>query len=353
MSAESPLLEGRRFATRFLGRPGTWIWLAATLVPGVAAWVWADRALRGFAGDERTWFLWSGNVVLVLFVLTLAFVFRKWAVKVPAFRNFGRAPAAMADACWAEIQGLNRRIGRGDFASDAEVAKAADEILRRFHVERIERAEIRTMQAGGRAVKFVRLRKREPFGRLEPWLEMHMGVGAAGCVGVWFHADGVLRHPVGWVLFVGSMLLLLTGIVMAVLYRTLPEKLARAGGEIPFEEAGVARENFEASLAGVVATLPADVQSEVSGMLQRASSFEDLRRRGDSLIARVAAKHPDQAEIVRDVMVLAGTRDYLLWTTAEARRIDFQLRLWRWIHVPLSVFVFFAIAVHVLAVLWY
>lgn len=346
-------LRDRRFAVRFLGRPGAWIWTAATLVPGVAAWFWMDRALRGFAGDERTWFLWSGNVLLAMFVATLAFVARKWSVKLPYFRDLGRASATMADACWAEIQSVNRRIAKGAYGSDAEIAAAASEVLRRFGVERIERAEIATANVGGRAVKYVRLRKREPLGRLEPWLEMHMGVGAAACVGVWFHADRALRHPVGWMLFVASAILLVTGIVMAVLYRTLPAKLARDGGEIPFEEAGVARENCEACVAGIAGTLPDAVRAEVADVLRRSTSFDDLRRRSESVIARVATAHPEHAETVRDLVVLAGSRDQLLWTTAAARRIDFQLRLWRWIHVPVSVFVFFAIAFHVLAVLWY
>ena len=346
-------LDGRRFAVRFLGRPGAWIWLAATFVPGVATWVWADQVLRGFAGDERTWFLWSGNVVLALFVMTLFFVFRKWSVKLRMFRDRGRAPASMADACWSEIQVLNKKVQKGAYGSDAEILAAANDVLRRFHVERIERAEIETADIGGRALKFVRLRKREPLGRLEPWLEMHVGVGAAGCLGVWFHADGALRHPLGWALFLGSMVLLVTGVILIVLYRVLPPRLARQSGEIPFEEAGVAREGYEASLAGVVGTMPAELQTEVADLFRRSTSFVQLKQQSEGVLSRVAAKYPDQAELVRDAIVMAGTRDYLLWTTVQARAIDRQLKLWRWIHVPVSVFVFFAIAFHVFVVLWY
>lgn len=346
-------LLNRRFAVRFLGRPGAWIWLAAVLLPGVAAWVWMNSALRGFAGDERTWFLWSGNVVLALFVATLGFVLRKWSVKLKFFRDWGRAPRGMVDSCWSEIQLLNKKVRSGAYANDAEILAAADEVMRRFQVEKIQRAEIRTADIGGKTVRFVQLRKREPLGRLEPWLEMHMGVGAAACVGVWFHADGVLRHPLGWVLLVGSGVLLVTGVVLAVMYRVLPPKLAQEGGEIPFEEAGVARENYEACIAGVAGTMPPELQSEVREMFARTTSFEDLRKRSEGVLTRVAVKFPEQAELVRDVIVMAGTRDHLLWTTAAARRIDFQLRLWRWIHVPVSIFVYFAIALHVGLVLWY
>src|SRR5437879_9890096 len=132
---EAARLKDRRFAVRFLGRRVAWLWLAAILVPGFALWVWAQHALRGFAADERTWALWSGNVVLVLFLATLGFVLRKWSVKLKAFRDLGRAPESMVDACWAEIQLLNKNIAKGAFAGDDEILSAAAVVLRRFGVQ--------------------------------------------------------------------------------------------------------------------------------------------------------------------------------------------------------------------------
>jgi hypothetical protein len=67
----------------------------------------------------------------------------------------------------------------------------------------------------------------------------------------------------------------------------------------------------------------------------------------------VAASHPQIADVARDVVVMAGSRDSLLWSTAQARRYDFWLRLWRWIHAPVSVALFFLVALHVWVVLWY
>lgn len=350
---DTAILKDRRFAVRFLGRPATWAWLAAVLVPGVAAWIWARASLRGFAGDERTWFLWSGNAVLLLFVATMLFVVRKWSIKLKAVRDWGRAPSAMGDASWAEIQTLNAKIRKGAYGGDAEILAAAQEILRRFQVEKIHRVDVRTLRIGDRETKYVSMRKADPFGRLEPWLEMHMGVGVAACVGVWFHADGQIRHAVGWMLFGGSAVLLVTGVVLAVLYRTVPGRLAAVGGEIPFEEAGVARETYERCLAGAVALVPEALRADADALLRRSSSPEDLRRRANELLAKTKDLPQEQRELVRDVLVLAGTRDHLLWSTAPARALDGAMKLWRRIHVPVSVFVFFLIAVHVGLVLWY
>ncbi len=354
MTAQAaPMLAGRRFAVRFLGRRGAWLWFAGTAVVAAAAWFLVALPARGTPSAARSWYLWSGNVVLLLFVATMAFVARKWSVKLPFFRDFGRAPAERADACWAAVQELNAKIKRGAFASDAEVRAAADETLRRFGVEKIQRAELRSIDLGGKRVAFVQLRKREPFGRLEPWLEMHMGVGVTACAAVLLHADFALRHPIGWGLFALSMVVLATGLLGAALYRVVPEKLAKADAGIPYEEAGVARENYQKCIEGVIATLDEKARPDFAPLLVPATTPQDLAARATSVLGKIAASRPEIMETARDLVVMAGSRDHLLWSTAEARRYDFWLRLWRWIHAPVSVALFFLIALHVWVVLWY
>jgi len=90
-----PMLENRRFAVRFLGRRGTWLWLLGTGVFAVAAWMLVALPARGVPSAQRSWYLWSGNAVLVLFLATMAFVARKvvdQTAMVPRFRpRAGRA----------------------------------------------------------------------------------------------------------------------------------------------------------------------------------------------------------------------------------------------------------------------
>jgi hypothetical protein len=352
-ATDGPMLAGRRFKVRFLGRRGTWLWLVGTGAVCGAAWALVALPARGDAGAMRSWYLWSGNVLLALFLATMLFVVRKWSIKLPYFRDFGRASGKTTDACWAAIQELNAKVRKGAFANDAEILAAADETLRKFGTEKIQRAELKTLNVGGKAVRFVDLRKKEPFGRLEPWLEMHMGVGVVACVGVLLHADFALRHPVGWTLFAGSMIVLVTGLVGALLYRIVPERLAKADAGIPYEEAGVARENHQSSIEGVLATLDEKLRLELSTLAVPAPTREALAQRSSSVMARIAASHPESVDLARDLLVMAGSRDELLWSTAQARRYDFWLRLWRWIHVPVSALLFFVIALHVLAVLWF
>jgi hypothetical protein len=351
--AAAPMLEKRRFAVRFLGRKQTWLWLLGTGAIAAAAWALVALPARGSPSAERTWQLWSGNVVLLLFLATMGFVLRKWSIKLAFFRDFGRAPADKADQCWSAVQELNAKIRKGAFSGDAEIVAAAQQTLERFGVAKIQRAELRTLDVGGKRVTFVQLVKREPFGRLEPWLEMHMGVGVVACVGVLLHADFALRHAVGWTLFVLSMVVLVTGLVGAALYRLVPPSLAKADAGIPYEEAGVARENAQRCVEGVLATLDEGLRAELAPLAAPATSREEMSQRASTILTKVAASHPASADVARDLVVMAGSRDELLWSTAAARRHDFHLRLWRWIHVPASVVLFFVIALHVLAVLWY
>lgn len=351
--SEGPALLNRRFAVRFMGRKGTWLWFAGTGALAGAAWALVALPARGTPGAERTWYLWSGNVLLALFVLTMLFVARKWSIKLEFFRRFGRTGAGAGDASWASIQDLNAKIRKGAYGSDAEIQAAADDILVRYATQKVQRAELRTIEAGGRTVKFVQLKKKEPFGRLEAWLEMHMGVGTTACLGVLLHADLALRHPIGWALLVLSMVVLVTGVVGAVLYRVIPARLAKADAGIPYEEAGVARESHHACIEGVIATLDEKLRLEFAPLLVPAKAPRELEERATAILGRVATTQPEHAELARDLLVMAGARDHLLWNTAEARRYDFLLRLWRWVHVPVSVALFFVIGLHVWAVLWY
>lgn len=357
MSASAPAhvgsLENRRFAVRFLGRPGAWLWFAVSAALAAGAWAAVALPARGDADAMRSWALWSGNVLLALFAATMLFVGRKWSIKLRYFRDYGRASPGAPDAAWAAVQELNAKIRKGAFASDREILEAARQILARHGTQRIQRAELRTLEVGGATVKFVELRKKEPFGRLEPWLEMHMGLGTTACLGVLFHADLALRHPVGWTLLALSAVVLVTGVLGAVLYRLVPERLAKADAGIPYEEAGVARQSYQSSIDGILATLEEPVRAEFAPLAEPSRTPEALASRAASILGRVAAQRPERAELARDLVVMAGSRDNLLWSTRRARSLDRWLRVWRWVHVPASVALFAAIGLHVWAVIWY
>ena len=341
-------LKGTRFAVRFLGGLRPWLWFLGVLIPLGAFWYLAAHRVREQGGGTRAWFLWSGNLLVLLFALTFLFSLRKWSLKFPFFRDYGRADPKRSDACWAEIGGLNNRIKAGAFADDATILSEANALLKRFRVDGAWRAVLR--DGTPPAVDLV---KKEPFGRLEPWLEVHLGVGTAACVAVLLHADLTLRHPVGWALLVLSVVVLGAGILGAIFFRVLPPKMAAADPGIPFEEAGVAQGMIRECIAGIVAKLPPEAAGPLAALSTEAKSPEDLLRRAEAILPELSAKFPDRAALLRDLVVMAGTRDRLEWSTRRSRNLEFWMRIWRWVHVPASIALVFVLGLHVVLVLWY
>jgi hypothetical protein len=78
-----------------------------------------------------------------------------------------------------------------------------------------------------------------------------------------------------------------------------------------------------------------------------------MKERFRALEERLRTSHPKEAETFRNLLSVAGTRSYLRWNTEEARRLDLWMRIWRWVHVPVSVALFFLVVVHVWMVLAY
>jgi hypothetical protein len=344
-------LEGQRFAVRFLGRPWAWLTFAALAIPSGAAWWFLARPAR--EEGLRSWQLWTGNLLILLFAATLLFSVRKWSLRLPFFRDYGRAEPEKADACWSAIEGLNGRIRQGAFPDDASILAEARSVLHRFRVDGALRPVLRDAAGPTGSVKSVDLVKKEPFGRLEPWLEMHLGVGTASCLAVLLHADLTLRHPVGWTLLVLSAIVLLAGIAGAWIFRALPVKMAAADPGIPFEEAGVARQMLQDCLAGILAKLPPELAGPLGGLLRPAADPAELRRRAEEILPPLTAQFPARASLLRDVVVMAGIRDRLEWSTRRSRRLETTMRVWRWVHVPASVALVFVLGLHVLLVIWY
>lgn len=346
-------LKGTRFAVRFLGSPRAWLIFAAVMAPLGAAWYLSAFRARETGVGSRGWFLWSGNILVLLFLVTFLFSLRKWSLKFPFFRNYGRADPKKSDACWAEIQTLNQKIQAGAFADDAAMLAEAKRLTVQFRVDGALKPVLKDVESRKGIVRSVDLVKKEPFGRLEPWLELHLGVGTAACLGVFLHADLVLRHPVGWALLVLSVIVLVAGIVGAFFFRVLPPKMAAADPGIPFEEAGVARGMLQECIEGIAAKLPPEASGPLAALSKEASSPEELMRRAEAILPDLTAKFPDRAALFRDLVVMAGTRDRLQWSTKRSRDLEFWMRIWRWVHVPASIALVFVLGLHVVLVLWY
>ena len=344
----------RPFPVRFLGRPWFWLYLLVfSALTGGLFFYWRSSWVEPRAAlplHEGRWFLWSGVVVGGMYGAAYVFSLRKWSIKLRFFRDLGHRPEADLDELWSRLQQLNRMIVGGRVSDPRDVRERAEQILARTGTAGVRKLVIERKDLGqGRVLTLVSTRPREPLGRLEPWLEVHAALGAVGCVASLVHADFALHSPLGWWMTSLSFVVLVTGAFGLVLYRIGPPLLVRASFGIPFEEARVACEDLDRCARASLAQLGPHWREGLPA-LQRGSAGAGWNQAARKLLDATPA---EQQEVARDVLVLAGIHRSLWEAARPSRRIDFQLRVWRWVHVPAALLLLGAVLVHVLTVLVY
>lgn len=253
------------------------------------------------------------------------------------------------DQMWSGLNEINRKIAARQLVAPHDILAQAKSVLVANHVDGIRRVELLELRAPtGEVVRNVVAHHREPFGRLEAWLELHASLGAVACVGVLLHADFVVRSSLGIAMTLLAFVVLLSGIAGLVLYRIAPARLAKEDFGIPFEEAGTVLADWSAALSVVERRLPQPLR-------ERLAKFLPAGPAGRMLEVKDFLKSEPQetATAARDVLVLAGTRAALLRATSPSRRIDLWLHAWRWVHVPLSIVLLALVVIHLLQVGWF
>ena len=253
------------------------------------------------------------------------------------------------DRMWSGLNEINRKIAARQLVAPADIFAQARQVLAAHHVEGIRRVEIVEQRSpSGDVVRSVVAHHREPFGRLEAWLELHASLGAVACLGVLLHADFVVRSPLGVAMTALSAIVLVSGVAGLVLYRIAPARLAKEDFGIPYEEAGTVLADWSAALAIVERRLPQPLRERLARFLPAGPAGRMIE------VKEFLRTEPaETAAAARDVLVLAGTRSALLRATHPSRRIDLWLHVWKWVHVPLSIVLLALVVVHLLQVGWF
>jgi hypothetical protein len=253
------------------------------------------------------------------------------------------------DRMWSGLNEINRKIAARQLVAPGDILAQARAVLAAHHVEGIRRVELVELRAPtGDAVRSVVAHHREPFGRLEAWLELHASLGAVACLGVLLHADFVVRSPLGVAMTALAAIVLVSGVAGLLLYRVAPARLAKEDFGIPYEEAGTVLADWSAALAVVERKLPQPLRERLARFLPAGPAGRMLE------VKEFLKSEPaETAAAARDVLVLAGTRAALLRATHPSRRIDLWLHVWKWVHVPLSIVLLALVAVHLLQVGWF
>ncbi len=206
------------------------------------------------------------------------------------------------------------------------------------------------------------LRKRLAFlrlGRSGSWRVLHLWLGCGALLVFLAHAGG---PPAGafrlflWLAFLGVAL---SGLVGWILSRVLPRSLAGLEEEVVFERLGEARDELRRRAQELALTHP---ESELARLYPRRlhrflsgprDTWAHLRRvPGEA--ERVLSELEDHARRVGAAE--AHTAEALAALVRRKRDLDRHsaqqgaLKLWLWVHLPLTGVTFLAVALHVLVV---
>ena len=330
-------------ATKFPDRLGTrrQFW---QLFFGLQAGILVVWLLFGRGGGHG-WFVWSGVLLGLMFLVTYAFSLRKWSVKLRWIRMLGATGTGDLQLLFQRTRELERRVAREELTDEDEILSAANRILIETGMAGVREAVMEHTQVsrGTRTKAELHIKRKERFGRLNVWLEVHVAVGMVACFGALFHADWVIRSTLGMTLAVLSGIVLFTGLIGWWLTQSAPRMLVEQKLGMPIEVVGPMAEHLLRCSEGLKALMDPQEQERIAPLLEgpyRPDRVAEFLARGDS------GKH------ARDVLVLAGTGHRLLHSAAPSYRIMFFLRVWKWIHIPAALLLLFFILIHIWAV-WY
>lgn len=214
---------------------------------------------------------------------------------------------------------------------------------------------------------FFNLRKKVPFlrmGKASFWLKMHICIGVFSGVLFFVHMgwswpSGIFRQIFAWCFII----VFLSGLVGWWMSRTFPKRLTDAGYETPFERMSDARNNLRqkaetlvlatkknktpslASLGyadqlGVFFTKPcnffAHLRASRSPQAEHASQFDEMDR-------YIGADDRENFENLRDLVTEKHMLDYQY-------SLQLALRLWLFIHIPLSYSLLIFSVLHIILV---
>jgi hypothetical protein len=253
------------------------------------------------------------------------------------------------DHMWTGLNEINRKIAAKQLVTDSDILRQANQVVATARVRGIRRVDLVVQTAPtGEKLRAVVARHREPFGRLEAWLEVHAALGTVAALGVLPHAALRVTSPLGAWMVVLSLLVLVSGAAGLVLFRLAPAWHAKHEFGIPFEEAATLLADWNVALSAVERRLPEATRGRVARFLGG-----DGRSRGVEI--GVAAAEPPGVDGARGARRpgAAGTRAALRRATLRrgARRPS-SLHAWRWVHVPASVVLLALVLVHLLQVGW-
>lgn len=216
---------------------------------------------------------------------------------------------------------------------------------------------------------FFGIRKRRyqsSFGTLEQWLQFHLYLGLFALVVLLLHSGLRFHDRVAAATLVLVCIVVVSGIVGALLYATIPRVMTDAGCNLPAAKVSAEINDLAKSMAEIAAgrspafarvfdaLLNNSALRPLAGwrLLMSRAQLHRMEMRHDlrPLIAAVAADEQDE---LRRMLIVARQRHELLLRLMMQQRYKNLLEAWLYVHVPFTFALIVLAIMHVASVFYF
>jgi len=207
---------------------------------------------------------------------------------------------------------------------------------------------------------------RSTWGTLEQWLQAHIYLGLLVLAVLLFHAGGRFSDAIAVTALILAVIVVLSGIVGAILYATIPRLLTEVESNLTVDQISDQLNQLGRQMARIASTKSAPFQHTYSELMrqsvpgwlagwrllfsQRGATARQSTTEWSSALSAVPR---DEAEDLRQMLVLARQRRELLLRLIYQQRYKNVLEAWLYVHVPFTIVLLVMAVAHVAAVFYY
>lgn len=202
-------------------------------------------------------------------------------------------------------------------------------------------------------------------GTLDGWLQAHLYFGIVALPLVLFHAGFLFRDKLATAAFLALLLVVLTGLLGALLYRSLPQRLSLVESKVSIEEVGEQLNRLSETMGQIAAGRSSSFAKLYARIAQGAKprglaswrllfgagyAPEGEEKAWRSLLSMV---EENEREPLRQLLVLARQQRELHYRLRLQLRYRNWLLVWLLFHVPLSFLLLALSLVHAAVAFYY
>ncbi|MBV8547244.1 MAG: hypothetical protein JO093_07695 [Acidobacteria bacterium] len=206
---------------------------------------------------------------------------------------------------------------------------------------------------------------RSTFGTVEQWMQSHIYLGVFVLIILLFHAGGRFGDKVAVATLVLVAIVVLSGILGAILYITVPRLLTEVESNLTVDEVSEQINQLGKQMARISSGRSAPFQRIYEQLIRELSPgwlagwrllFSRMRR-GKAPLADwtnlLSLVQKDEQEELRQLLVVSRQRKELLIRLMYQQRYKNILEFWLYIHVPFTILLLLFAILHVAAVFYY